>query len=135
MFLYSLSLHFCFQLNSRSEKEWPPSAYVTVHPHPTVEKITTPIVPSNQKPVWVQLIYLGTLIPRRSPPSRFWQLIVCKTKWMAGYISSCELHQCLTKVDLYTCHLYARDNVVSYLAPPQILGLTSKYQLLWPTKL
>jgi len=36
----------------RPESDWPPSAYVVVHPHPSVDKITTPIVPGNQKPVW-----------------------------------------------------------------------------------
>ena len=36
----------------RPESDWPPSAYVTVHPHPSVDKITTPVVPGNRKPVW-----------------------------------------------------------------------------------
>ena len=34
------------------EREWAPNAYVSLHPHPKVERIATGVVPSSQTPLW-----------------------------------------------------------------------------------
>lgn len=45
-FVASKKFKFC------SDEESAPNAYVTYHPHPSVDRICTPVVPCSTRPVW-----------------------------------------------------------------------------------